>query len=100
MRALIVSTNRCHEPVPVMPIGACMVAEAAERAGHGVRVLDMMFARDPLAALRRELDGFRPEVVGISARNIDNADMLAPASQYSTWRPSCRRCASGAGRRW
>jgi radical SAM superfamily enzyme YgiQ (UPF0313 family) len=42
----------------------------------------MMFARDPLAALRRELDAFRPDVVGISARNIDSADMLAPAAQY------------------
>ena len=82
MRVLIVSTNRCREPVPVMPIGACVVAEAAERAGHTVRVLDMMFVRRPMRALRRALDAFAPDVVGVSARNIDNADMLAPAGQY------------------
>jgi radical SAM superfamily enzyme YgiQ (UPF0313 family) len=70
-----------------MPTGACTVAEAAERAGHDARVLDMMFARDPLRALSGELDAFRPDVVAISARNIDNADMLAPASQYDDLAP-------------
>jgi radical SAM superfamily enzyme YgiQ (UPF0313 family) len=82
MKVLIVSTNRCHEPLPVMPAGACLVAEAAERAGHAVRLLDMMFARDPMGALRRELDAFEPDVVGVSVRNIDSAEMLAPVSYY------------------
>ena len=61
--------------MPVMPIGACMVAEAAERAGHSVTLLDLMFAKDPIrtveAVLRRRPYG----VIGLSVRNIDNNDM-------------------------
>jgi radical SAM superfamily enzyme YgiQ (UPF0313 family) len=66
-----------------MPVGACLVAEAAERAGHEVRLLDMMFARRPMPSLERELDAFRPNVVGVSVRNIDSADMLAPVSYHA-----------------
>jgi len=61
--------------MPVMPIGACMVAEACERAGHRVMLLDLMFAQQPHAVLRKALSSFRPDVVGISVRNIDNNDM-------------------------
>jgi radical SAM superfamily enzyme YgiQ (UPF0313 family) len=79
MNVLIIATNRNAYPMPVMPVGACMVAEAAELAGHSVRVLDLMFERDPVAAVRREVRGHRPGVVGLSVRNIDNNDMRMPA---------------------
>ncbi len=51
MNILIVITNRNSNPVPVVPIGACLVAEAVEREGHRVKVLDLMFERNPLHAL-------------------------------------------------
>ena len=74
MNILIISTNRAVSPMPVMPVGACVVAEAAERAGHSVALLDLMFAADPLraieAALHRSYD-----LIGLSVRNIDNNDM-------------------------
>ncbi len=82
MKVLIVSTNRCSRPVVVLPIGACLVAEAAQRAGHDVRLLDMMFERHPLEALERELTAIRPDVVGFSLRNIDNNDMQSPEVYY------------------
>ena len=78
MNILIISTNRNRLPMPVMPVGACMVAEAAERAGHSVRMLDLMFERDALAALQAAVVSGRPDVVGLSVRNIDNNDMRAP----------------------
>ena len=78
MKILIVSTNRSALPMPVMPIGACIIAHAAERAGHSVRLLDMMFTKDFGADLEIALTGFQPDVVGISIRNIDNADMRDP----------------------
>jgi radical SAM superfamily enzyme YgiQ (UPF0313 family) len=78
MKVLIVSTNRCREPAPVMPVGACLVAEAAGRAGHQVELLDLMFAPDPIAALRSTLTRFSPRVVGLSVRNLDNTSMEAP----------------------
>jgi len=65
-----------------MPIGACLVAEAAERAGHKVRVLDLMFEENPLHALESELEIINPDIVGLSIRNIDNNDMQNPASFF------------------
>lgn len=64
--------------MPVIPIGACMVAEAAEESGHEVRLLDLMFASDTLVAIRREVDSFQPDVIGLSVRNIDNNDVQSP----------------------
>ena len=82
MRTLIVYTNRSRNPMPVMPLGACIVAEAAAAAGHEVRLLDFMFERRPLAALKRALLRFRPGAVGISFRNIDNNDLAKPVGYH------------------
>ena len=78
MNILIISTNRNAYPVPVLPAGACMVAEAAERAGHRVSLLDLMFTADPLRALKAALGRTKFDVIGLSVRNIDNIDMGAP----------------------
>ena len=75
MKILLVSTNRNALPMPVMPIGACIVADAAERSGHTVHLLDLMFTRDASAELESAVTGFQPDVVGLSVRNIDNNDM-------------------------
>ncbi len=79
MNVLIICTNQNVLPMPVMPIGACMVAEAAEGAGHRVSVLDLMFERDPVHALTSALRRSKPDVIGLSVRNIDNNDMRGPA---------------------
>lgn len=76
MRVLVVATNRERLPMPVMPVGACIIAAAAERAGHEVRLLDLMWARRPARALDREIRDFRPEVVGLSVRNMDDTAWL------------------------
>jgi radical SAM superfamily enzyme YgiQ (UPF0313 family) len=78
MNILILSTNRHCLPVPVMPAGACIVAHAAEQAGHRVTVLDLMFRKDPFAAVSRAIDTMRPDVIGLSVRNIDNNDIQNP----------------------
>ena len=72
---LIICTNRAVSPMPVMPIGACVVAEAAERAGHSVTLLDLMFAADPLRAIEAALSRSIYDLIGLSVRNIDNNDM-------------------------
>ncbi len=84
---LIVVTNRYSGPVPVMPIGACLVAEAVERAGHRVRVLDLMFEEEPLHALESELSKTDPHIVGLSVRNIDNNDMQNPVAFFKDLKP-------------
>lgn len=75
MKILLISTNRNTLPMPVMPIGGCIVAHAAERAGHTVFFLDLMFTKDPLAEIESALARRKPDVVALSVRNIDNNDM-------------------------
>jgi radical SAM superfamily enzyme YgiQ (UPF0313 family) len=78
MKILLISTNRNNLPMPVMPIGACIVAQAAERAGHTVNFLDLMFTKDSPADIRAALARWQPDVVALSVRNIDNVDMREP----------------------
>lgn len=72
MRVLLVYSNQTRDLILAAPIGLSYVASATRRAGHEVRFVDLLTARDPRAALRAALHDFQPEVVGISARNIDN----------------------------
>ncbi len=82
MKVLIISANRNLYPEPVMPAGACMAAEAAHRAGHEVKFLDLMFERAPLPAVRQAIKDFEPDATGLSIRNIDNNDLSGPARFY------------------
>lgn len=72
-RALILSSNRECFPEPVFPVGAVYVASALKREGVSVRVFDAGRHGRPLQALRKEIADFRPDVVGLSLRNLDNA---------------------------
>ncbi|MEP9411706.1 MAG: cobalamin B12-binding domain-containing protein [Candidatus Brocadia sp.] len=87
MNILIVITNRYRNPAPVLPLGACSVADAVEKSGHKVRVLDLMFERDPLRALEMELEKLNPDIVGLSVRNIDNNDMQNPVAFFKDVKP-------------
>jgi hypothetical protein len=81
MRILLVNTNRKADLMAAPPIGLCYVATAARKAGHEVRVLDLCFSgRRAAKALRSSVSSFSPEVVGLSVRNVDNANMLRPVS--------------------
>ncbi len=70
-----------------MPIGACMVAEAIEQAGHRVSVLDLMFNQNPRLALESEIKKTNPDIVGLSVRNIDNNDMQNPVAFFKDLKP-------------
>lgn len=93
MKVLLINNNRHRRPMPVMPLGACRVAEATAAAGHEVRLLDLMFAGDPHQAVARELRRFPAEVIGVSQRNLDNNDMLHPV--FSP--PIAGRCSKASG---
>ena len=73
MRVLLVSANREHIPDPIFPLGLSYIAAAAQQAGHEVGVADLCFGRQPMDHLQRRIRAFRPEVVGVSIRNIDSA---------------------------
>lgn len=76
-RVLLVSTNRERQPYPVVPNGLACVASALDAAGHRVRFLDLCFGRDPVADASEAGRSFRPDIVGVSVRNIDNSDAIA-----------------------
>lgn len=72
MKVLLISPNREHLPDPAFPLGLAYIASALMRHGHAVRVLDLCFADDPELAIAADIAGFRPEVIGMSLRNIDD----------------------------
>jgi radical SAM superfamily enzyme YgiQ (UPF0313 family) len=83
-RVLIVVANREQFPEPAFPVGGLYVAAAVEAAGGRARVFDAGLCRRPLTALRTELAGWRPDVVGLSLRNADNA-AWPYTNTYTAW---------------
>ena len=73
MKVLLVSANRERFPEPVFPIGPAYTASALLREGWSVRIFDAGMAWNPGPSLRREIGEFRPDFVGVSLRNVDNA---------------------------
>jgi radical SAM superfamily enzyme YgiQ (UPF0313 family) len=73
MRVLLINANRFKQPWPVIPFGLCCVAASVEKAGHEVKVLDLCFSKSPAADIQDIVQGWRPDVVGVSIRNIDNS---------------------------
>jgi len=76
VRVLIVATNREKAPIPVAPIGACNIATVLKGAGHDVSVVDLMWARRPEKTLQAAIDAHRPQVIGLSIRNVDNTSWM------------------------
>lgn len=55
----------------VYPIGIVTLAGQLRQEGHLVEILDMNLAPDPFGSVKQKLLDFRPDVVGVSLRNID-----------------------------
>lgn len=81
MRVLLINSNRKNDLLAAAPIGLCYVASATESAGHAVRILDLCFLGNKASGeLKLAIDSFKPEIIGISIRNIDNVNMLHSVS--------------------
>ncbi len=80
MRVLLINSNLKDDILAAPPVGLCYVASAAQTAGHDVKVRDLCFEKNIGVALKEDIRGFSPEVVGISVRNIDNVNLLNPVS--------------------
>jgi radical SAM superfamily enzyme YgiQ (UPF0313 family) len=76
MRVLFVCANRTlmREDIyhPAFPLGMAVVAAATRQAGHEVSCLDLAFRKDVEATIRRRVEAFKPDVVGLSIRNTLN----------------------------
>lgn len=78
MRVLLIHTNREYVPQPVIPLGLSLIASALEAKGFQPRILDLCFSRRPEQELKATLESWSPEAVGLSIRNLDNGEYLAP----------------------
>ena len=78
MRVLLVSANTEKINMPVLPLGLACVAEATRNAGHDVKLVDLMDQQNTRIVLKDAVDGFQPEIIGISVRNIDDQCMENP----------------------
>ena len=72
MKVLFISVNNEHEPYPVAPLGAAYVSSFLKKRGHEATILDLCFIEDDLKSIDSALTESKPDVIGISLRNIDN----------------------------
>jgi radical SAM superfamily enzyme YgiQ (UPF0313 family) len=75
LRVLLISANTERINMPTLPLGLGCVAEAARRAGHEIKLLDLMGTSDPHPIVESAVIDFSPDVIGISLRNIDDQKM-------------------------
>ena len=97
MKVLLISANTERTDILPLPLGLACVAAACRRAGHEVALLNLMFEGDAHAATRESISAFRPEVIGISVRNIDDQNMACPRFLLPCVRDlvaTCRACSS------
>ena len=83
MRVLLIATNRHDRLMGRMdarplPIGLAYVAGYLDPSRHATKVLDLMFADDYLAEVDAVVRDFKPDLVGLSLRNLDNGSYLDP----------------------
>jgi radical SAM superfamily enzyme YgiQ (UPF0313 family) len=98
VRVLLISAvEESREVAAPLAIGLACVAAATERAGHDVRLLSFAASGEREFPIADAVLQFRPDVIGISARNIDDQNMQHPSFLLAALRElvaACRRVSS------
>ncbi len=76
MKLLFVSTNRLKDAMPPMPLGLATILGQMDEARHQIQVLDLMFCEQPEQSLINICSAFKPEIIALSIRNLDNQSYL------------------------
>jgi radical SAM superfamily enzyme YgiQ (UPF0313 family) len=71
-RILVIAANQERMPDPIPPLGAGYIAAAVRRRGHVTKIFDACFSEDYQADLAASLEAFRPDIIGLSIRNVDS----------------------------
>jgi hypothetical protein len=79
MKVLIISANI----LPSSPSGPAYVAGAARSAGHTVEVFECLFAKDLVSEVEERINGFKPDVIGISFRLV-TGDIIDESVEFKT----------------
>ena len=94
MRVLLISANTDTISMPTLPLGAAGVGAATRSAGHEVVLLNLMFEAHPNSSIKRFIQHFCPDVIGVSVRNIDDQNMAAPRFLLAPVREVIANCRS------
>jgi len=79
LNCLLISTNRVETPFPVYPLGVAHLMGAMREAGHNTSHYDLL-AQGGLEGIPARIAEFRPDLIGLSIRNLDTVDSTAPDS--------------------
>ncbi len=94
MRVLLISANTETIHMPVLPLGLACVAAATKKAGHEVVMVDLMTEKETGSVLKEAIEEFRPELVGISVRNVDDQNREHPRFLLDPVKEIVARCRS------
>lgn len=78
MKVLLISANTEKLNMPTLPLGLACVAAATQKAGHDVTMVDLLTEEDSESGLKGIFERFRPDLIGLSVRNIDDQNMETP----------------------
>lgn len=92
MRVLLIAANTERINMVALPVGLGLVAAATRTAGHETTFLDLLEHADPERALVDAIGSSRPEVIGVSIRNIDDQCSGAPRLLLDQARALVERC--------
>lgn len=67
MRILLIAPPYPLEQAPSPPLGLCYVAAACKAHGAHVHLLDFIVSPWEVAALKKELDDFKPDIIGLTS---------------------------------
>ncbi len=84
MNVFLISASSLRVPYPVYPLGLDYVA-AATGKDHRVEIADYNEVSD-ITELVRRIEAFKPDIIGISLRNVDNTDARAPEGFIERYR--------------
>ena len=86
MRVLLVQSYLGRRETPVLPLGLAYLANSLN--GHEVSILDPNIEDDPYGAIRKRIEDFKPDIVGLSLRNIDTTSYRDMYYHYKTLEPT------------
>ncbi len=78
MKALLISANTEKINMLAIPWGLACVATAAKQNGHEVSFLDLLLEDDPQTAIEKKISDIKPDIIGVSVRNIDDQNRKHP----------------------
>jgi len=76
MKVLLISSNVSKTPYPVYPLGMSVIAGVLKNSKHQVKQIDFLSLDRSIDEVLSNLLEFKPDIIGISIRNVDNVNLL------------------------